>query len=184
MRIYRWPYPADPTLPHEGSSAAPGPSTSATRSWTGLDSPPPPSSLRSASSRGGAPAEVLPRDLPSSPLLCDLVQRLHVAARIRFKTIVPTYKAVIGTAPTHPLQALVRPPCPGTAKPSPKSSSLTWPHGAMVRVHHLLPQETQDPSVQSSPGPRLASFPLLPLPPPSSLPLKKTLTPLTFIFCA
>ncbi|KAK0138185.1 hypothetical protein N1851_025496 [Merluccius polli] len=48
-----------------------------------------------------------------TPLFRDL-QRLPVAARITFKTTVPTYKAVNGTAPTH-LRALVRPHAPARA---------------------------------------------------------------------
>ncbi|KAK0137497.1 hypothetical protein N1851_025498 [Merluccius polli] len=49
----------------------------------------------------------LPKSSHVTPLFRDL-QRLPVAARITFKTTVPTYKAVNGTAPTH-LRALVRP---------------------------------------------------------------------------
>ncbi|KAK0135721.1 hypothetical protein N1851_028398 [Merluccius polli] len=45
-----------------------------------------------------------------TPLFRDL-HWLPVAARIKFKTMVLTYKAVNGTAPTY-LQALVRPHAP------------------------------------------------------------------------
>ncbi|KAK0137496.1 hypothetical protein N1851_026296 [Merluccius polli] len=55
----------------------------------------------------------LPKSSHVTPLFRDL-QRLPVAARITFKTTVPTYKAVNGTAPTH-LRALVRPHAPARA---------------------------------------------------------------------
>ncbi|KAK0150937.1 hypothetical protein N1851_007975 [Merluccius polli] len=55
----------------------------------------------------------LPKSSHVTPLFRDLL-RLPVAARITFKTTVPTYKAVNGTAPTH-LRALVRPHAPARA---------------------------------------------------------------------
>ncbi|KAK0150925.1 hypothetical protein N1851_007963 [Merluccius polli] len=84
-------------------------STTATRSW--LDSLPPPSSLCSAFRP--RQRDNLPKSSHVTPLFRDL-QRLPVAARITFKTTVPTYKAVNGTAPTH-LRALVRPHAPARA---------------------------------------------------------------------
>ncbi|KAK0132043.1 hypothetical protein N1851_033161 [Merluccius polli] len=118
-------HPPDLTLRHKDSSSwsqhssSPA-STTATRSW--LDSLPPPSSLCSAS------AARLVFNLPKFSHVTPLFRDLHwlpVAARIRFKTMVPTYKAVNGTAPTH-LQALVRPHAPARALRVTTSARRPW----------------------------------------------------------
>ncbi|KAK0142778.1 hypothetical protein N1851_019292 [Merluccius polli] len=119
------------------------------------------------------------------------LQRIqNAAARLVFNlpkfshTIVLTYKAVNGTAPTH-LQALVRPHTPArtlcatTSAGRPVAPSLRTSKGRTAKsqlffvlaplwrndlpadvrtAESMLLRETQDQPVQSSPGPRLASF--------------------------
>ena len=96
-------HPQDPALPHDGSSTTPV-STTAIRSW--LDSLPP-RPLQRIQNPAACPMYNIPKFSHVTPLF-HVLHWLPVVARIRFKTMVLTYKAVNRTAPTY-LQVLVRP---------------------------------------------------------------------------
>ncbi|KAK0132041.1 hypothetical protein N1851_033159 [Merluccius polli] len=85
------------------------------------------------------PAARLVFNLPKFSHVTPPFRDLHwlpVAARIRFKTMVPTYKAVNGTAPTH-LQALVRPHAPA------RTTSARWPVPPSLRASKGHTAESQ-----------------------------------------
>ncbi|KAK0133336.1 hypothetical protein N1851_031154 [Merluccius polli] len=81
----------------------------------------------------------LPKFSHVTPLFRDL-HWLPVAACIRFKTMVLTYKAVNGTAPTY-LQALVRPPTPARALRATTMASRLVPLLLLRRLPLLFENE-------------------------------------------
>jgi len=118
----------------------------------------------------------LPKVSQVTPLFRDL-HWFPIIARIRFKTLVLAHKAVSGTAPTYlqtvrlndparvlhstTLPRLLVPPSRRTGNHPAKSqlnfvlAPYWWnelPSDVRTAVSHQLPQETEDPPVQSSPG--------------------------------
>ena len=162
-------------------------STTATRSWLGH----PASAIKHLQRIQNAAARLvfnLPKFSHVSPLFCDL-HWLPVAARIRFKTMVLTYKAVNGT-PTYHLQALVRPHAPARTAQRPRptgwyrhpweqvkvaqpshNSSLSWRHyGGTSSLLRWGPQSSSPASTRDS-RPTCSGFTWTPLSIPPLLPL-------------